>query len=470
MSVRRATLRSPGWCSTSSCGCSRPTARPASSRRWSCRRCWRVLVWLGLAAQPLPRARPAPSALSTTARTSARREGARATTRWCCAPTESGESDRVVVLWTRTTARCACSPRASARATSRLGGALEILRATCDVDLVATRGEFYIARHVEHLRAPLTTLRASYDRINAGYAVVEVVDAIPADDLADEGIFELLVRVLDALDDPVVRPARSCRRRSSSGSWPSTARTPVVDECVNCGRAGPLVAFDAQVGGTLCARVPLGPRAVGRGRWPSSAASSAATWRPCCARTDAPGAGEVAAHRPDSIEEHFGRRLRVKRAAPPLATRRPGKVPASPRGTVSPRRRSSGPGTCAWRTRGPRARRGRLVSPSASTCTCPFCAHRCDYCAFATYADRDHLMRRLRRGRARRDRRARARRAAGRDVGLLRRRHALAPARPSSCSRSSTRSRARRRRRGDRRVQPRGRQRSSDCARTAPGA
>ena len=22
----------------------------------------------------------------------------------------------------------------------------------------------------------------------------------------------------------------------------------------------------------------------------------------------------------------------------------------------------------------------------------PFCAHRCDYCAFATYTDRDHLM------------------------------------------------------------------------------
>jgi len=25
----------------------------------------------------------------------------------------------------------------------------------------------------------------------------------------------------------------------------------------------------------------------------------------------------------------------------------------------------------------------------------PFCAHRCDYCAFATYADRDHLMEEL---------------------------------------------------------------------------
>ena len=22
----------------------------------------------------------------------------------------------------------------------------------------------------------------------------------------------------------------------------------------------------------------------------------------------------------------------------------------------------------------------------------PFCRHRCDYCAFATYTDRDHLM------------------------------------------------------------------------------
>ena len=58
----------------------------------------------------------------------------------------------------------------------------------------------------------------------------------------------------------------------------------------------------------------------------------------------------------------------------------------------------------------------------------PFCAHRCDYCAFATYADRDHLM-------AATWTRCSTRsppRGAGcdrRDVGLLWRRHALPTAR-----------------------------------------
>jgi len=37
-------------------------------------------------------------------------------------------------------------------------------------------------------RERLTTLRKSYARINAGYAVVEVMDAIPSDDVADEDI------------------------------------------------------------------------------------------------------------------------------------------------------------------------------------------------------------------------------------------------------------------------------------------
>ena len=61
----------------------------------------------------------------------------------------------------------------------------------------------------------------------------------------------------------------------------------------------------------------------------------------------------------------------------------------------------------------------------------PFCAHRCDYCAFATYADRDHLMTDYVDVRDPRDRVGARRRPAGRDLGLLRRRHAVATPAPS---------------------------------------
>jgi len=81
----------------------------------------------------------------------------------------------------------------------------------------------------------------------AGYAVVEVMDAIPSDDVADEDIFELLTRVLLTLDDetydPMLVPSSFYfKLLALDGSGP------VVDVCVNCGRDVPLVAFDAEVG------------------------------------------------------------------------------------------------------------------------------------------------------------------------------------------------------------------------------
>ena len=96
---------------------------------------------------------------------------------------KSGESDRVVVLWTREFGKVRVFAKGIRKVTSKLGGTLEAL-AYVRVQLVQTRGDFYVARHVEH-RERLTTLRTSYERINAGYAVVEVVDAIPSDDVAD---------------------------------------------------------------------------------------------------------------------------------------------------------------------------------------------------------------------------------------------------------------------------------------------
>ncbi len=230
---------------------------------------------------------------------------------------KSGESDRVVVLWTREHGKVRVLAKGIRKITSKLGGTLEAL-AYVRVHLVKTRGEFYIARQVQH-RERLTTLRSSYERINAGYAVVEVVDAIPSDDVADEGIFDLLARVLLTLDDasfdPTLVPASFFfRLLALDGS------EPVVDSCVNCGREGPLVAFDAQVGGTLCAACRSGHTLSPEGlalirRILGGDLANVLREAP------PPGAGEVAMIAQDSIEQHFGRRLRVARSTAPLTPR-----------------------------------------------------------------------------------------------------------------------------------------------------
>jgi DNA repair protein RecO (recombination protein O) len=228
---------------------------------------------------------------------------------------KSGEADRVVVLWARHHGKLRVLAKGARKTSSRLGGNLETL-AYVKVDLVKTRGEFYIARHVTH-RERLTTLRDSYPRISAGYAVVEAVDAIPSDGVPDEDIFDLLTRVLIALDDPSYEPALVpasffLRLLALDGS------EPVVDVCVNCGKDAPLVSFDAQVGGTLCDDCRQGAalsapallllrRVVG--------GDLANVLR----EVNPPGAGEVMALAQEAIETHFGRRLRAPGASAPLS-------------------------------------------------------------------------------------------------------------------------------------------------------
>ncbi len=228
---------------------------------------------------------------------------------------KSGESDRVVVLWTRHYGKVRVLAKGIRKATSRLGGNLETL-AYVNVDLVKTRGDFYIARHLAH-KDRLETLRKSYSRINAGYAVVEVMDAIPSDDVPDEDIFELLTRVLLTLDDesydPMLVPSSFYfKLLALDGSGP------VVNVCVNCGRDAALVAFDAAVGGTLCADCRSGtsisPAALSLLRRIMSGDLAAVL------REETPGgAGEVMAIALDSIESHFGKQLRATRSTPPLS-------------------------------------------------------------------------------------------------------------------------------------------------------
>ena len=92
----------------------------------------------------------------------------------------------------------------------------------------------------------------------------------------------------------------------------------MVEVCVNCGRRGPLVAFDAQIGGTLCDECRQGNtlsndalvlirRVVG-----GDLAN--------VLREESPkGAGEVMAIAQEAIEVHFGKRLRAPSSVAPLS-------------------------------------------------------------------------------------------------------------------------------------------------------
>ena len=88
----------------------------------------------------------------------------------------------------------------------------------------------------------------------------------------------------------------------------------------------------------------------------------------------------------------------------------------------------------------------------------PFCAHRCDYCAFATWTDRAHLVDAYLARSAHRDRPGCRRRHAGSRHGVRRRRHSDVGARRGSRN-GAARDPARAGRRGHGGVQPRRRHR-----------
>ncbi len=218
------------------------------------------------------------------------------------------EADRIAVLFTRHHGKVRVLARGARKTTSRLGGALEVL-GHVGVDLVATRGELYVARHVAH-RSTLSTLRADYARIGAGYAVVEALDALP-EGLADEAVYELAVRVLRTLDDRAYRPALVpasfyLRLLVLDGS------APMVEACVECGREAPLVAFDAVGGGVRCDRCRKGRALSGEGLALLRRVLGGELAQ-VLRELDPPGAAEVSALAHEAAEAHLGRALRALR-------------------------------------------------------------------------------------------------------------------------------------------------------------
>jgi DNA repair protein RecO (recombination protein O) len=169
-----------------------------------------------------------------------------------------GEADRIVVLLTRQHGKVRAVAKGVRKTRSKFGARLE------PTSHVAA--QFYEGREldivtqvdsVDHFRA----IREDLDRIARASAMLEATDQMSLERQPNVRLYQMLLGALRALaghNGPLVVPAFFWKLLVLEGYCP------VVDHCVACigrGADHPLVAFDFEAGGTLCASCRRG-RAV----------------------------------------------------------------------------------------------------------------------------------------------------------------------------------------------------------------
>lgn len=171
-----------------------------------------------------------------------------------------GEADRIVVLFTRGRGKVRAVAKGVRKTRSKFGARLE---PTGCVALQLYEGrELDIVTQAESLHH-LGALRDDLDRLTRATALLEAVDAIAQERHPDHRLYSMLVGALRALaerDHPLVVPAFFLKLLAHEGFQPR------VDGCATCDAESPLVAFDLDEGGLLCAEhrrgVGVTPEAV----------------------------------------------------------------------------------------------------------------------------------------------------------------------------------------------------------------
>jgi DNA repair protein RecO (recombination protein O) len=165
-----------------------------------------------------------------------------------------GEADRIVTLVTERRGKVRAVAKGVRKTKSRFGARLE--------PLTHVALQCYEGRNLDTITQAETldafrAVREDLDRLSRASALLEAVDALVQEGDEDHRILQMLLgalRTLEAGPAPLVVPAFFWKLLAHVGF------RPLLDECAGCGRAGPLVAFDLEVGGVLCRSCARGTR------------------------------------------------------------------------------------------------------------------------------------------------------------------------------------------------------------------
>lgn len=157
-----------------------------------------------------------------------------------------GEADRIAHVATDRRGLVRAVVKGVRKTKSRWGSRLEPMS---HVSLLCWEGrELDVvtqAETIDHFRA----VREDLDRMVKAAVLLEVADRLGVDGLEGGQTYRMLVgalRFLAQQDSAALVGAFLWRLLAEDGS------APVLDRCTTCGSPGPLVAFDAGVGGALC--------------------------------------------------------------------------------------------------------------------------------------------------------------------------------------------------------------------------
>jgi DNA repair protein RecO (recombination protein O) len=223
------------------------------------------------------------------------------------------EADRILHLYTSDRGRVGAIAKGIRKTTSRVGGRLEPLG---HVELVLHQGsgELHTVTGVELIR-PHSATRDDPYRLAVGLVGAEAMLRLFTEQEANDRAFAALTRFLDLLDS-APRGLRSDLDRLGLSFqlkllW-LAGYHPHLGSCAECGSEGPLVAYSARAGGTVCSTCGIGALAFSAAglagleallRSPLADAWSAGLTER--------GARDVLAAITASYEEHGGFRLRT---------------------------------------------------------------------------------------------------------------------------------------------------------------